>query len=522
MLIAQFPVLTGPPGSTGAQGPTGPDGPAGPQGPQGLPGVGSPYQYRDVAFIADATANTTLTAMAAAEDYLATSVRHVARMDLSLFTHVRFELRRMATAAAAGAVLNLKYSLTDPSNAFSAAAWSSIPAQLSLAPTNVTLDTGWIAMPAGMKVDNVYLAVTQAGGDGSAAPVIGSVRAMFRGPGGQQGSAGATGATGSQGPAGADGTAGATGPAGSAGATGPPGPATPVDIQAFSTPGTSTWTKPVGAKSVRVQLVAGGGGGSAGSRGAAGTIRTGGGGGGGGGYNDVMFAASDLPATMSVAVGAGGVGGVSVTTDNTAAGTSGDIGGQSRFYSGSKLYASAGGGQGGNWGVMGQATAGGQGGVGMFMGGSGGNSSATGIAGGWSGVTHQLLPASTGVVAITWTPPGATGGGGGGGLTAANAASAGGGVYAQTGRQTGQSLSPGTGGNGSAGDSSNDYPALTASLMPGRGGGGGGGVPAAVGAYGGNGVLGGGGGGGGASANGYASGAGGRGGDGMVVITTYF
>lgn len=154
----------------------------------GLSG-GAPQQTMEVTFIADASANTTLTAMAAAEDYLATSVRHVTRLDLTGYTAVRMVVRRMATASAAGAVLNLKYSLTDPNNTFAAGAWSSIPLQVSINTTNATLDSGWVTIPAGMRVNNVYIAVTQAGGDGSAAPVIGSVRAFFRGP---TGGAGAT------------------------------------------------------------------------------------------------------------------------------------------------------------------------------------------------------------------------------------------------------------------------------------------------------------------------------------------
>lgn len=139
-------------------------------------------QQLEVTFVADATTNTTLTAMAAAEDYLVNTARNTVKLDLSGYTSVRFVVRRMTTASAAGAVLNLKYSTTDPAVAFSAAAWTAIPCQVSLVPTNATQDTGWITMPTSMRAVNVYLAVTQAGGDGSAAPVVGAVRAYFRGP----------------------------------------------------------------------------------------------------------------------------------------------------------------------------------------------------------------------------------------------------------------------------------------------------------------------------------------------------
>jgi collagen type VII alpha len=216
---AGAPGATGPAGATGATGATGPGVAPGGTLDQVLakasavdyatkwvtPAVGvgtdNVIGSLDVTFVADASANTTLTAMAAAEDYLATSVRHVTKVDLTAVGQVRFVVKRMATAAAAGAVLNLKYSLTDPASVFSAAAWTAIPAQVSLVTPNITLDTGWINLPVGMKVNNVYLAVTQAGGDGSAAPVVGSIRAFFKGTG-------PLGPEGPQGPAGAPGVPG--------------------------------------------------------------------------------------------------------------------------------------------------------------------------------------------------------------------------------------------------------------------------------------------------------------------------
>ena len=88
------------------------------------------------------------------------------------------------------------------------------------------------------------------------------------GPAGPKGETGAMGPTGPigpiglTGPAGANGSIGATGPAGAkgdAGATGATGGMATADIQIFSTVGTSTWNKPLNAKSVLVQLIGGGG-----------------------------------------------------------------------------------------------------------------------------------------------------------------------------------------------------------------------------------------------------------------------
>ena len=63
---------------------------------------------------------------------------------------------------------------------------------------------------------------------------------------------------------------------------------------------TATWTKPVSAPDdalVRVQIWAGGAGGGA---------TTSSGGGGGGAYNEASFRAGDLPASLTVTIGAGG------------------------------------------------------------------------------------------------------------------------------------------------------------------------------------------------------------------------
>ena len=81
--------------------------------------------------------------------------------------------------------------------------------------------------------------------------------------------------------------------------------------------GPQTWTKPAGLKHLLVVCVGSGGGGGSGRRGAASTNRCGGGGGAGGSIVRRLIKAADLPASVTITVGMGGVGGAARTTDNT-------------------------------------------------------------------------------------------------------------------------------------------------------------------------------------------------------------
>jgi len=265
------------------------------------------------------------------------------------------------------------------------------------------------------------------------------------------------------------------------------------DVQVFAA--NATWTKPTGAKLVHVSIVSGGGGGASGRRGADGTNRYGGGGAGGASRRDAFLRADALTSTVDVTVGAAGVGGAAVTTDDTN-GNDGTNGGVSTF--GAYLRST-----GGTKGIGGTAALGtnGAGGLGVEEGANGG---AGGSGAGASGLTAR----------------GAGGGGGGGGIGTGNLANAGG--------VGGYSLGAGYWNNATGGVIDSTPPGVGYSQpddtgLAGNGGGGGASsitTAAQAGANGGK--YGGGGGGGGASKNGSASGKGGDGAPGLVVVTTYF
>lgn len=274
------------------------------------------------------------------------------------------------------------------------------------------------------------------------------------------------------------------------------------DVQTFTISG--TWAKPSGAVWVAVTMIGAGQGGGSGRRGATLTVRCGGGGGCGGATGRWECPASSLPATVAITIGAGGVGGSAITTDDTN-GAAGSVPGSTVFGSYLSSYGGGSAGQGGTaaTGTGGSGTGSGAGPFGTG-GGAGGNASTiggTGIAGGWAC---------------------ASGGGAGGGVNTSDASGAGGSGGSNTGFQPWIG-SGGTGGTAGGGNGGNGTNGVAGTCMTASGGGGGGSGVAVNGGTGGSGGFpGGGGGGGGAAINGKNSGAGGTGGSGLVQVITYF
>lgn len=190
-----------------------------------------------------------------------------------------------------------------------------------------------------------------------------------------------------------------------------------------------TYTVPSTAKFVEVHAYGAGGGGGSGFRGAAGILRTGGAGGGGGALVIRRFKVSELVFPVTVTIGAGGVGGAAVTTDNMV-GNNGSGGGNSTFGSYVTSY-----GGGGGLGATGSAVSGG--------GGGGSASSGSGATGGAPLITtatgtSQQFGGGSGANSSAAGKNSVYGGGGGGNADTTNGAA-------------GYSMYSGGGGGGGAG-----------------------------------------------------------------------
>lgn len=265
----------------------------------------------------------------------------------------------------------------------------------------------------------------------------------------------------------------------------------------------ATWTNPSPstAKRVFVRLVGGGGGGGSGRKGALNDPRFGGGGAGGGAVTEFWTLTTELGATASVVIGAGGTGGTAISADSTN-GNNGTTGGDTTFAGATAAGGTLGAGGGSSSGTAGAALSNSCiSGVSVAASSPGGAGGA--VAGAASNGSLSALP---------------TGGGGGGGHDAANTNRAGG-AGGPMGAAVMVSLAGGTAGTAGGGNGGNG----NAGRGTGTGGGGGGSNNAGAGGRGGNGGgFGSGGGGGAAGTNSIgSSGAGGNGRPGYALIITY-
>lgn len=130
-------------------------------------------------FYGDTATNLQLTNQANAEAFLAAVSRDVTILDLTTYTECRLVTRvQTASASVNSPRLRLRYHTAFSTTVTDYSDIGTSEVSTSLAATGV-IDSGWISLVSGAKAD-VFVTVTQLGGDGAADPVIGFINAYFR------------------------------------------------------------------------------------------------------------------------------------------------------------------------------------------------------------------------------------------------------------------------------------------------------------------------------------------------------
>jgi hypothetical protein len=192
----------------GIPGDTGPEGPA---GANGDPGIGVPVggttgqvlakidgtNYNTewvtpaggsgpiltIPIQSNAGANLALTNQAVAENFLAASNRNITRNTLTGYTEARLVARVITGSASANSPrLRVMYDLVSGGFSTAIGNYTSIAnsGEVSCSLTTAgVIDSGWVAISATAQAD-VYLAVSQIGGDAGADPALGPVTLFFR------------------------------------------------------------------------------------------------------------------------------------------------------------------------------------------------------------------------------------------------------------------------------------------------------------------------------------------------------
>ncbi|NJO64326.1 MAG: hypothetical protein HC836_41020 [Richelia sp. RM2_1_2] len=129
----------------------------------------------------DATANITMTNQAAAQQFLANSNRNIYRVEFGSVTQIKLVTRVItASASAASPRIIVKYSptFTTTVGSYLNIGFGDTEVATSLSSTGV-IESSWINIETAAK-GNIFLTVTQIGGDGAADPVLGAIDLLIR------------------------------------------------------------------------------------------------------------------------------------------------------------------------------------------------------------------------------------------------------------------------------------------------------------------------------------------------------
>ena len=115
----------------------------------------------------------------AARRFFLNAARYAVLLDLTSYTQVRLVVHKDGTAANAGATMDVEYATTGPRTLGNYASIGTSAVQVAVDTTNNVLTSGWVNLAVGAQAD-VYVAVTETGGNGVLDPAYGQVLLQFR------------------------------------------------------------------------------------------------------------------------------------------------------------------------------------------------------------------------------------------------------------------------------------------------------------------------------------------------------
>ena len=134
---------------------------------------------RDIAFHSDAANTATDTTPPSSDRLLFNSARHVQFVDLSLYRQIRFQVNRRNAAGHTGSTAELQYSASYSNSRSGYVQLGSVAVSVPTDTTNTVELTDWIDIVPEARAP-VYLAIIATGGNSTASPTYGAIKATVR------------------------------------------------------------------------------------------------------------------------------------------------------------------------------------------------------------------------------------------------------------------------------------------------------------------------------------------------------
>lgn len=127
------------------------------------------------------TAPLTLTTQLQADGFIVADTSYIYKVDLKGMSQVKLTgIVKTVSASANSPKIQLRYSPTYTTTVASFVIMGKTSVEVSVFTGTTTVDSGWIDLVEGAKIDNCFLGIMSIGGNGAASPVINALAAHFR------------------------------------------------------------------------------------------------------------------------------------------------------------------------------------------------------------------------------------------------------------------------------------------------------------------------------------------------------